>query len=485
MKGKILKNITKILAILVICLISFIGIYIQKANRMENVVKDFELTRDLKGYRQIILEVSDAVQVLSSEGKVIGNTDTYSDDDISTNSYTKTETVVNNQEDLNEENYKKAKTIIEKRLKSLGVEDYNISLDNVNGQITILLPEDSNTDHVVSNLTQVGKFAIKDSETGVEYIDNDDLKKVSAVYNTTTTGTTVYLQIELNKNGTKVLNNLSTGDYATIEESEETTDTTSEENTTNTVESTVETDTENTTTETEDIVEEESTETTESTQKQITLAIDTDEMITTSFDEPMVDGIMDLAMGQASTDSEQITETLQSVSTVAMILNEGQLPLTYKVSNNMYVQSNTATDIIKYAVIGITVIAVAMIVCLIIKYRSKGFWAAVSYLGFAALYLLLIRYANVNISIASLVGILIVLVLNFILNKQLLNKEENNRNKVYKSFIMKIIPVFIVSIIFTFMNWTLLNTFGMIMFWGITLIIIYNILITRSLIKVK
>lgn len=472
MKEKILKNITKILAILIICLISFVGIYVQRANRMENIVKDFALTKDLEGYRQIIIEVSDAVEVLSSEGKVIGNTDNYNDDDISTNSYNKTENPVNKQENLNEENYIKAKNIIEKRLKGLGVQDYSISLDENNGQMTILLPEDNKTDRIVSNLTQVGRFTIKDSETGVEYIDNDDLKKVSSVYNTTANGTTVYLQIEFNKNGTKILNNLSTGDYATKEDVEENNNTTSEEENTNTVEI------DNTTAE-------ETEETTETKQKQITLSIDTNEMITTSFDEPMVDGVIDLSMGQASTDQNEIAETLQSVSTIAMVLNEGQLPITYKISNNMYVQSNTANDIIKYSVIGITLLAVAMIIYLIVKYRTKGLWAALSYAGFVAIYLLLIRYTNVNISIASIVGILIVLILNFIFNKEILDKKENNINKVYRSFIMKIIPVFMIAIIFSFINWTTLNTFGMTMFWGITLIIIYNILITLKLIKVK
>ena len=33
----------------------------------------------------------------------------------------------------------------------------------------------------------------------------DDLKKISAVYNTTSSGTTVYLQIEFNKNGKNIL----------------------------------------------------------------------------------------------------------------------------------------------------------------------------------------------------------------------------------------------------------------------------------------
>lgn len=47
MKEKNLKLITKILAILVICLVSFIGIYTQKANKMENIVKGYSFTKDL------------------------------------------------------------------------------------------------------------------------------------------------------------------------------------------------------------------------------------------------------------------------------------------------------------------------------------------------------------------------------------------------------------------------------------------------------
>ena len=220
MKGKILPNITKILAILIICLISFVGIYVQKLNSMENVVKDYKKSKELEGYRQVILEISDATQVLSSEGKVIGNTDDFDESSITKNNYTKTETLVNKDESKTIDNYEKSKNIIEKRLSAFGVQDYNLSLDSETGRIYISLPEDDNTDTVISNLTQVGNFVIKDSETGVEYIKNEDLKKVSSVYNTTTDGTTVALQIELNKVGKEILKNLSSGDYATIKETE-------------------------------------------------------------------------------------------------------------------------------------------------------------------------------------------------------------------------------------------------------------------------
>ena len=190
MKGKKLKLITEILAIVVICLVSFVGIYTKKANKMENQVKDYELSKDLSGYRELIFKVSDATEVLDSKGKVVGNTDNYTDSTIETNSYQKTENKINSDEELTEANYEKAKSIIEERLKSLRIQDYNLSLNKENGDIYLQIPENSDTDHIISNILQVAKFEIKDSEdTSNVLVTNDDLKKISAVYNTTSSGT--------------------------------------------------------------------------------------------------------------------------------------------------------------------------------------------------------------------------------------------------------------------------------------------------------
>ena len=308
MKGKKIKLITEILAIVVICLVSFVGIYTQSANKMENKVKDYNFSKDLKGYRELVFNVSDATEVLDSSGKVIGNTDNYTDSLIESNSYQKTENKINLDEDLTKENYEKAKSIIETRLKSLKVEDYNLSLNTENGDIYLQIPENNETDHIVSNILQVAKFEIKDSEdTSNVLVTNEDLKRISAVYNTTTSGTTVYLQIEFNKSGKNILKQLSTGEYATNENTTNSTENTTndEENLENTD---VETSSENTNTSGENAT---STDENSESQKKIILSIDDNDMITTSFDEPIEDGIIDLSMNQATTDQASISDTLQ------------------------------------------------------------------------------------------------------------------------------------------------------------------------------
>lgn len=473
MKERKLKLITEILAIIVICLISFVGIYTKNANRMENQVKDYDLSKDLKGYRELVFKVSDATEVLDSNGKVVGNTDEYGDSSIETNSYQKSENKINASEDLTKENYEKAKSIIEKRLKSLNVEDYNLSLDEENGNIYLQIPENSDTDHTVSNILQVAKFEVKDQDdTSNVLVTNDDLKKISAVYNTTSSGTTVYLQIEFNKNGKNILKQISTGDYAT------------DENLTNTTNTTGNTSEDENTNSNKNTSSEEETK----TQKKIILSIDNNDMITTSFDDPIEDGIMDLSMNQATTDQDSISDTLQSASTIAAVVNSGKMPLTYKVAENNYVNTDITSNMLKKAMYVVIAIVIVALVVLIIKYKSVGLLASISYIGFVGLELLLIRYTNVTISLESIVAGIILLAVNYLITYRLIKVHETDselKKKVYsnefKSIIIKSIPIFIIAIIFVFMKWTKIATFGMFMFWGLLLSIIYNYIVTKDM----
>jgi preprotein translocase subunit SecD len=473
LKERKLKLITEILAIIVICLISFVGIYTKNANRMENQVKDYDLSKDLKGYRELVFKVSDATEVLDSNGKVVGNTDEYGDSSIETNSYQKSENKINASEDLTKENYEKAKSIIEKRLKSLNVEDYNLSLDEENGNIYLQIPENSDTDHTVSNILQVAKFEIKDQDDKSNVlVTNDDLKKISAVYNTTSSGTTVYLQIEFNKNGKNILKQISTGDYAT------------DENLTNTTNTTGNTSEDENTNSNENTSSEEETK----TQKKIILSIDNNDMITTSFDDPIEDGIMDLSMNQATTDQDSISDTLQSASTIAAVVNSGKMPLTYKVAENNYVNTDITSNMLKKAMYVVIAIVIVALVVLIIKYKSVGLLASISYIGFVGLELLLIRYTNVTISLESIVAGIILLAINYLITYRLIKVHETDselKKKVYsnefKSIIIKSIPIFIIAIVFVFMKWTKIATFGMFMFWGLLLSIIYNYIVTKDM----
>ena len=446
---KNIKILTIILLIVLVSMIGFFGIYKQNKNQMSNIVKDYSYAMDLNGARTLKL-------VLNSE---------------------------NSDEEKTEENYQKAKTIIEKRLKKSGVEEYKIALNSENGEMIIQMPENTSTDSIVSNLTTVGKFEIIDSETNEVLLDNNSIQSSSVLYNTTTSGTSVYLEIAFNKEGKSKLEEVS----KTYVKSKNTT--TSENNTS----------TENTTTEDTNSSEETNTttDTTTSTEKKITMKIDDKEIMSTYFEEPITTGKIQLSVGSASTDTTTLNGYIQQAQNVATELDCGKLPVKYDLEKNQYILSNISKQDLTYIVIAITVIAVIAIIILTIKYKSNGLLTGIAYVGFTALYLLLIRYTNVTISIESIFAIAIVLILNYIFTAMLLYnikklKEEKTENvmnesisKTYIKFFDRIIPICIMVVAFCFVKWTPMSSFGMTAFWGIVMIAIYNAVVTNSLMKIK
>ena len=446
---KTIKIITIILLIVLISMIGFFGIYKQNKNQMSNIVKDYTYAMDINGARTLKL-------TLNSENG----------DDVKT-----------------AENYETAKTIIEKRLKKLDVQEYKIGVNEETGEITVQIPENTQTDEIVSNLTTVGKFEIIDSETNDVLLDNSSIKSSKVLYNTTQSGTSVYLEISFDKNGKNKLEEIS---KTYVKSENNTTENTTSEDTNSTDEKENNTEETNTT-----------SENSTSTEKKITMKIDDDEIMSTSFDETITTGKIQLSVGQASTDSSTVQGYVKQAQNVATVLDTGKLPVKYDVEKNQYVLSNISKQDLIYVAIAMAVVAIIGIIVLIVKYKTNGLLAGISYIGLSALYLIAIRYTNVTISIDSIFAIGIILILNYIFTNMLLsNIRKMNDSKVenavgksvsetYKKFFMRIIPICVVVITFCFANWIPMNSFGMTAFWGIVIIAIYNAIITNGLLRIK
>lgn len=491
---KIIKISTIILLIILISMISFFGIYTQNKNQISNKVKDYSYGMTINGARTIKLKLNDETKdvIKDSEGNAVENA---TDEEIEQKGYTKEQVANNSEEVKTEENYKISKAIIEKRLKTLGAQEYNISMNEKTGEIIVEVPENSNTDTIVGNLSTVGKFEIIDDETKEVLIDNSNIKSSDVLYNTTSTGTAVYLQIEFNKEGKKKLEEI-TRTYVKTEENNSTNEVAEE----NTIE---ETATENTVQE-ENAVSEENTSTENSTdgessttEKKITMKIDDEQIMTTSFDEPITTGKIQLTVGTATTDSSTLQDYVTQARNISVVLDSGKLPIKYDVEKNQYVLSNITEQDLLYIEIAIAVIVAIGVVVLIAKFKLNGLLAGVSCIGLTALYLLLIRYVNGIMSIESIFGIITMIILNYIftfmllsnIDKKIKDKKENVVNKAtletYKTFFNRLIPICIMTIAFCFVKWIPINSFGVTSFWGLILIVIYNVIITRILLKIK
>lgn len=460
---KIIKIMTIVLAIVLISMIGFFGIYTKSKNQMNNKLKDYEYSMAIKGARNIELKVdTETTEVIKdSEGNEV---ETATDEEIAANGYVKEEVANNPEEVLTEENYDKVKEIIGKRLNTLGVREYNIAANYKTGAIQIEIPESLKADTVVGNLNTVGKFEIIDTETKEVLMDNSDIKSSQVLYNTTSSGTAVYLEIAFNSKGKDKLKEI-TKNYVKSEE-------------TNTV--ATENETEETTTESEESTPE----------KTITMKIDDTEMMTTSFDEPITNGKIQLSVGTATTDESTLEGYITQAQNVAVVLDSGKLPIKYDIEKNEYILSNISEKDLVYIEIAIAIIALIGIIILIVKHKVSGLLAGIAYTGLVAVYMILIRYTNIIISIESIFGIITTLVLNYIFTAMLLKEIKEQpvwkaTGKTYTDFFIRIIPICIITIAFCFVKWIPMSSFGTILFWGLVIIAAYNAVITAPLLKIK
>lgn len=433
-KMKKVKIITIVLAIILVALVAFGGVYIKTQNRMENKVKDYDLARDLKGGRVVELKVA-----TGDDSK-------------------------NNTENLTVENYETVKKTIEKRLNNLGAQDYTISLNKEDGTIIVELSENTATDTYVYFLTADGKVQIKEKDTDTELLSDAMVKKVTYSYKADADGKyQVYMELQLTKDGQAKIEEIK-NDYAVLASEIEEIEAAAKENENEDGEAV---EGEEVTTETEDTVE---------TRKIAKLTIGTSEYDIDSIEKDIVK----INIGSATSNSTNVNNYINVAAELALLINSGKYPVNYEMGDNRFVHSDITTKQLTYFAIAVAIIILIIFIVFTIEYKTKGLLVSISCIGFISVLLLLLRYTNVNISIEGIAGIILVLSINFIISENILNESID-----YKKIVLNLIPVAIITLVFCFAKWSNLSSFGLIMFWGLVLIAVYNLVVTKTLLKLK
>lgn len=413
---------------------------------MVNVLPEYRLSTNLSGTREVTLKVTEDTNeiVYDSEGKKVE--DGYDEDGKLKEGYTKVDEKINKAEVLTQENYKNAKKVLEKRLQVLGVEEYTIRQELTSGLITINLPENSDTDEIVSNLEYKGKFEIIDSETEEILISNKDVKEAKVAYANTDFGTSVYLSIEFNKEGKKKLEEITkTYISSTDEEGNETT-------------------------------------------KEIKINLDDEEILETYFEEEITSGILQLTFG-TTTNNATLASYIKQVTRVASLITDNRMEIQYEIDTNTYLSSVIDLNKLQPIILLAILLVLIAILVLCIKFRMNGALASISYVGYIALLFITLRYTNVTLSLEGIVGIVTVLIANYTFLKYVLiklNKEQSFKDVIkeaYIHYVWILLPLLLISVVFTFITYTPIASIGMIMFWGIVVLLIYNYVITRTLLK--
>lgn len=439
-KQSTLKTIAVIILIMMISLISFVGIYVKKLNKMENIVPDYKLGMDFAEKRITNLHID------TSSNTIYYDADGNKVEEEAEGGSSK-QVPVNQSEVLNSENYQKSKEIMKARMEALGATQYYIRQDE-NGYMVIELPEEDKTDLYLYAIVQTGLFEIKDAETEEILLTNDAIKNCNVVYNTTEDGTTVYLSVQLDKEGTKKLEEISKKYVKTTDE--EGNDTT----------------------------------------KNITISVDETTLSKTYFGQTIQNGLLQLPIGSPSTSIQSINSNYEQAKIYEAVLGSGKLPIAYTVGDYQNTVENTYTnELAKIVSVAGIALLILITVYFIARYRKNGIMAVISEIGFIASLLLIIRYTNCTVSVDGMVAIAIMGLFQFVfLNTLLRNRKKylkssvSDFNETFIKYLKMEIPIDIIACLYTFVAWTPISSMGMILFWGAVLFAIYNIILTKVLI---
>lgn len=449
---KIIKIITLILFVTMIISASFFGVYKKEDFRTVNIIKGYKLGMQFTNSVEFTGTVKpDSTVILDNEGKIVendGETE-YTEE----NGYTIKTVEVNKKDDLNLENYKLTKKILKNRLKGLNVGEYRLKLNNETGEITIRLQDNEDAHEIEEHLLQKGNFTIIDKNTEEVLLDKSQVKSAKVMYgpsNQDQSTTVVYLQINFNKEGTKKLEEISQV-YV-----------------------------ENKTTKENEKGEKEEVDNT----KYVSVILDGETLSSTYFGEKMSTGVLYIPITQSS-DNETLTEYIKEVNNYVTVINTGVLPIEYNFEEKT-LEPEINKDNIIILIASFASVFIVELIGITIKFKTKGFLAGFMQIGYIALLLLTVRYTNVIITVQTIVGIGISAILNLVFNIIILNSLKNKEKISWKTvgkFALWTIPLYIIAVILSFNNLTVVNSLGMTLVWGSICLYLYNLTLTKAVIE--
>ena len=214
-----------------------------------------------------------------------------------------------------------------------------------------------------------GQFTVED-ENGQVLMDNSNLKNVKVGYSTNTTGTSVYLSFEFNEDSIEKLKEIS-NTYVASKDDEG-----------------------------------------NDNSKEVLLKVDGSTLIQTTFDEEIANGVLPLTLGTA-TDNATLNQYIQEASNIAILINNGPLPLEYTVEQNRFIKSDITMESLMIPAIVVGAILVIALLFLCIKYKKLGVLSAIAFIGYLAVILIAIRATNLVLTIEGICAIIISAILNF------------------------------------------------------------------------
>ncbi len=443
--SKKLKLILEILICILIILIGIVGVYSKSSNMYKNVFPhEYTLNSDIAGTTIIELTPDDTVETIyyDKDGNEVDSSKVTEKNE---KDYEKKEIPVNAKENLTVSNYEKSLEIMIKRLKLLGADQYRLDLDEKTGLISLSV-EDHYLADIEAFLQMEGRLQLIDSKTEEVILDYIDFKSAEATYASLTLEYRTYINLKLNNSGIEKINNIDK--YKVVE----TTD--------------------------------------KGEESKVIVLFDGDTIAEVSYDNLLLDGkTLRVTTGTNLTKDSEINSQINIDTIASKLATIGKMPVIYTISDELFVESDLGNTI-NYFVLALVVACIVISLVLIIKYILKGLLGALGFITNISVFLIIIRLTNIPISLNSFAGMLGLIILNMILINNILkcikNKEKvfsENIKDAYLESLNAIVVMLIVLVVLAFSTMTVINTVGLVIFWGWIVTVLGNLLFTVSMLS--
>ena len=440
--SKKLKLILQILICILIILIGIVGVYEKRGNMYKNIFPHtYTLGSDINGITIIEFRPDDSIETTyyDKDGKEV---DSSTITEKNEKDYEKKEIPVNAEESLNLSNYEISLKIMEDRLNLLDADQYKLDLDEENGIITLRVEDDYLQD-IESILPMQGSLKLIDSISEEVIIDYTDFKSAESTYASLTKEYRTYINFKLNDSGLEKINNIDK--YKTAQ--------------------------------TNDKGEQEVSS--------IIIMFDTDKVAEISYDDILLSGkTLRLTTGSGLTSDADINSQINLDTMASKLATIGRMPVVYSLTAEEFVKTDIG-NIINYILIALIALSAACSVFLIFKYKVKGLLAVLGFVTNISIFLIIIRITKIQISLNSFAGMFGLIILNNILLNNLL-KCIKNKDKVFSENIKDaylktldvIVIMLIILIVLAFSGMTVINTVGLVLFWGWVITVFGNLIFT-------
>ena len=436
--SKKLKLILHILICILIILIGIVGVYSKSGNvYKKRFPHDYTLGTDIAGTTVIELSPDDTVETVyyDKDGNEVDSSKVTEKNE---KDYEKKEIPVNTKENLTVSNYNTSLEIMVKRLELLGADQYKLDLDEKTGAI-FLSVEDDYLEDIESFLQMEGKLQLIDSATEDVILDYTDFKSAESTYVSLTLECRTYISLKLNDSGIEKINNINK----------------------------------------------------DKKESKIIVSFDGDKVAEVSYDNLLLNGkTLRVTTGTGLTSDADINSQLNIDTIASKLATIGKMPVIYTIADEVFVENDFGNDI-NYIILILIIICAFLSLFLVIKYGLKGLFGVLGFITNISVFLIIIRLTNIPISLNSFGGMVGLIILNIILINNILKCIKNNEKvfsenikDAYLKSLNIIMVMLIVLVVLAFSSMTLINTVGLLLFWGWIVTVFGNLIFTVPMLSI-